>query len=71
MGFQSKKFLPCENECNDLIIGFYDLQKDPDQQQPLENQTLLFLKTDSDESEMQATDASLETYQQVEIWYHA
>ena len=52
---------------NDLIIGFYDLQKDPDQQQHLEYQTLLFKKTDSDESEMQATDASLETYQQVEI----
>ncbi len=29
---------------NDLIIDFYDLQKDPDQQQPLENQTLLFQK---------------------------
>ena len=29
---------------NDLIIGFYDLQKDPDQQLPLENQALLFQK---------------------------
>ncbi|HCP35049.1 MAG TPA: hypothetical protein DIT94_11710 [Deltaproteobacteria bacterium] len=39
-----KNSFPVKMGANDLIIGFYDLQKDPDQQQPLENQTLLFQK---------------------------
>ena len=44
-GFPVKKIPSlCKMGANDLIISFYDLQKDPDQQQPLENQTLLFQK---------------------------